>query len=489
MAQLNLCDSLGNGTLRITNRQDFQLHGVLKKNVRQAIRRINEVQLTTLGACGDVERNVLCCPAPYRSDPVHAQMQEMARRISAHLLPRTPAYHEIWLTDPQSGQPQLCGGGPNGQQVEPIYGNAYLPRKFKTAIALPGDNCVDVYANDLGFLAICENYRVVGYNVLVGGGFGVTPSDKKTFPALAKQLCFRHAGRGAAAGRGGGQGLSRLRQPRGPQAGAAEVPDRRLGSGSVPGQGRGVPTAARCAAPRHDDVWGFDDHIGWNEQGDGSCFYGLNVENGRILDREGFTLKSALARDLPQVPARHPADGPPEHPVHRPRGRRTARAWRRSCAANGVKLDDEISTVRRWSMACVALPTCPLAVTESERVLPGVIDQLGGRAGAAGAGRREVHRPHDRLPQRLRPALQRRHRPGGQDAGKYTIYLGGRLLGDRLDWVYKELVPLDEIVPTLVPVLACFKQEQQGRETLGDFCHRKGRDALLAWAEAFAAKA
>ncbi len=218
LAQLNLSDNLGNGTIRITNRQDFQLHGVLKKNVRQAIRRINEVQLTTLGACGDVERNVLCCPAPYRSDPVHGQMQEMARRISAHLLPRTPAYHEIWLADPEGGPPQLCGGSRNGHQVEPIYGNAYLPRKFKTAIALPGDNCVDVYANDLGFLAICENYRIVGYNVLVGGGFGVTPSDKKTFPAIAKKLAVSSRRTRCCRWPGGGQGFSRPRQPRGPQA-------------------------------------------------------------------------------------------------------------------------------------------------------------------------------------------------------------------------------------------------------------------------------
>ncbi len=190
LAQLGLCDELGDSTLRITDRQDLQIHGVLKRNIQQAIRRINDVQLTTLGACGDVERNVMCCPAPYCRDPVHQQLQETADEISAHLLPRSTAYHEIWLTDSQTNQKQLCGGGAEGHEIEPIYGSSYLPRKFKTAIALASDNCVDAYANDLGLLAVVRDARVAGYNVLVGGGMGVTPSNKRTFPALAQRLAF-----------------------------------------------------------------------------------------------------------------------------------------------------------------------------------------------------------------------------------------------------------------------------------------------------------
>jgi sulfite reductase (ferredoxin) len=487
LAQLNLCESLGNGTLRITNRQDFQLHGVLKKNVRQAIRRINEAQLTTLGACGDVERNVLCCPAPYRSDPVHAEMQEMARRIAAHLLPRTPAYHEIWLSDPEGGQPQLCSGGPNGQPVEPIYGSTYLPRKFKTAISLPGDNCVDVYANDLGFLAICENYRIVGYNVLVGGGFGVTPSDKKTFPAIAKKLCFVTPDEVLPLA----EAVVKVFRDYGNREDRKRARMKYLIAdwGLEAFRAKVEATFGRpLAAPRDEDVWGFDDHIGWSDQGDGKYFYGLNVENGRILDREGFTLKTAIRQICHK---------------YRPGVRLTAHQSvlftdldPSDCAGveeilrtNGVKLDDEVSTVRRWSMACVALPTCPLAVTESERVLPAVLDQLEVELARLGLD-------SEKFTVRMTGCPNGCARPYNADVGlvgktlnKYTIFLGGRLLGNRLNWVYKELVPLDQIVPTLVPVFACFKQEQQGRETLGDFCHRKGRDALLAWAEAFAAKA
>ena len=209
LGELDLCDELGNGTLRITSRQGLQLHGVLKRNLHETIRRINEIKLSTLAACGDVKRNVMCCPAPHAHDPVHAEMQQLADRVVELLNPRTRAYHEIWLRDPETGAEQYLGGsGSNGHaanghphasplpsgedvsEVEPIYGPTYLPRKFKVAIGLPGDNCVDLYANDLGLMAICRDWKIVGYNVLVGGGMGVTPSAAKTFPAVAKRMAF-----------------------------------------------------------------------------------------------------------------------------------------------------------------------------------------------------------------------------------------------------------------------------------------------------------
>src|SRR5579871_4765857 len=187
LKELDLCDQYGNGTLRITSRQGFQLHGVLMKDLKKTIQEINTTKLTTLAACGDVERNVMCCPAPIKSDKVREQMQEMADRIAEHLKPRTTSYYEIWLTDENGEKTDVTAFQP---VEEPIYGNTYLPRKFKTAIALPEDNCVDIYTQDLGFLAIVENQQIVGYNVLVGGGMGTTPSSKKTFPALAKPMTF-----------------------------------------------------------------------------------------------------------------------------------------------------------------------------------------------------------------------------------------------------------------------------------------------------------
>ena len=176
LAELDLADEFGNGTLRITSRQNLQLYGVAKRNLATVMQRINQSGLSTLGSSGDLLRNVMCCPAPYCRDPVHGQIQGMAGYLSRELRPRTHAYEEIWFSDtPPSRLPA-------GQEVEPLYGRSYLPRKFKLAIGLPGDNCVDLYAQDLGLLALCENFQVVGYNVLVGGGMGVTPRRDDTFP-------------------------------------------------------------------------------------------------------------------------------------------------------------------------------------------------------------------------------------------------------------------------------------------------------------------
>ena len=184
-----MCDRFGNGTLRVTSRQGLQLHGVLKADLRSVIRQINAVQLTTLAACGDVNRNVMCCPAPLQS-PWHGEMQQLARRLAEHFAPRTGAYRDIWLRDPVTGEKQVVDGSDDVSEEEPIYGRTYLPRKFKMGIALPDDNCIDVYTHDLGLLAIVEHDRVIGYNLLVGGGMGVTPSNKKTYPALGKRMAF-----------------------------------------------------------------------------------------------------------------------------------------------------------------------------------------------------------------------------------------------------------------------------------------------------------
>ncbi|MBL9123275.1 MAG: NADPH-dependent assimilatory sulfite reductase hemoprotein subunit, partial [Planctomycetaceae bacterium] len=300
LAELDLADEVGNTTLRITTRQGLQLHGVIKDRLRETIKRINDIQLSTLAACGDVERNVMCCPAPHHHDPVHREMQDLADRLAVHLCPRTRAYHEIWLTDPDSGEEQLVAGGSNGHEVEPIYGPTYLPRKFKTAIGLPGDNCVDIYSNDLGLMAICENYQIIGYNVLVGGGFGVTPSAAKTFPAVAQRMAFITPDQAVDVatevikvqrdfGNRSDRKVARLKyliHDWGLQRFKAKVEEY---------YGRPL------AEPHPDDVRGFDDHLGWHEQGDGRWYYGLNVENGRILDNETLQLKSAIREILTKL--------------------------------------------------------------------------------------------------------------------------------------------------------------------------------------------
>ncbi|MCE9556037.1 MAG: NADPH-dependent assimilatory sulfite reductase hemoprotein subunit [Planctomycetes bacterium] len=487
LAQMDLCDEIGNTTLRITTRQGLQLHGVLKSNLKHTIARINEVQLSTLGACGDVNRNVMCCPAPHDGDPVHAEMQALADQLAAYFAPRTTAYHEIWMTDNATGTEELVGGGSNGHEIEPIYGNRYLPRKFKMAIGLPGDNCVDVYANDLGLLAICENFEIVGYNIVVGGSFGVTPSAAKTFPAVAKRLTYVPKEQVLAAC----QAILEVQRDYGNRSDRKRARMKYL----IADWGLDKFKAkveeyfgAPLPAPHPEDVVGFDDHIGWHPQGTGKWFYGLNVENGRIKDEDSFQLKSALREICHTL---------------KPAIRLTAHQSIMFCdlteaqkpalegilVRHGVKLSHEISAVRRWSMACPAMPTCGLAVTESERALPGIIDQFETELARLGL-------PDEVFTVRMTGCPNGCARPYNSDVGlvgktlgKYTVFVGGRLLGDRLNVVYKDLVPEAEVVPTLMPLLVYFKQERQPGETFGDFCHRKGVADLAAWAEQYTTQA
>lgn len=485
LAELDLADEVGNTTLRITSRQGLQLHGVLKSNLKRTIQRINEVQLSTLAACGDVERNVMCCPAPHRHDPVHEQLQALADRLAEHLCPRTRAYHEIWLTDLESGEEQLAGGGAAGHEIEPIYGPTYLPRKFKTAIGLPGDNCVDLYSHDLGLMAICENFEIVGYNVLVGGGFGVTPSAAKTFPAVAQRMAFVRPDQVVDVatevikvqrdfGNRADRKVARLKyliHNWGLERFKAKVEEY---------YGQPLPD------PHPEDVWGFDDHMGWHEQGDGRLFYGLNVENGRIKDEGDFRLRTALrvlCRELSpgiRLTSHQSILFTDVAPQHRDRLEAILRE-------HGVPLSEDISLARRWSMACVAWPTCGLSITESERALPGMIDQIEVELARLGLS-------NERFTIRMTGCPNGCARPYNSDiglvgkaAGKYTVFVGGRLLGDRLNFIHRDLVPAEEVVSTLVPIFAYFKQAREEGETLGDFCHRVGNDALLAFAGDFAA--
>ena len=476
LAEIDLCDELGNNTLRLTTRQAIQLHGIYKSNLREVIRRTNEVQMSTLGACGDVNRNVMCCPAPFKNR-VYDEIQDMADRISEHFLPRTTAYHEIWLTDPETGEKERVEGGPEGHVIEPIYGTTYLPRKFKTAIALDYDNCVDVYTNDLGLIAIVEGGEIIGYNVVVGGGMGVTPAKKTTFPALAHRLTFVEPDQVI----GIGEAIMKVQRDFGNRE------DRKHARMKYLIDNWGIEKfrnqvadyyGAKLEAPHEKDVSGFNDHMGWDEQGDGKWFYGLNVENGRVWDNDRFQLKSAIREICSTL---------------EPEIRLTSHQSlifadvEESCKEelsgilkkHGVQLSEEYSTVRRWSMACVAWPTCGLAITESERALPVLMDQLEPEMARLGLSSEELTIRMTGCPN----GCARPYNPDiglvGKAKNRYTMYLGGRLLGNRLGFIYKDLVPFEEVVPEIVSVLSLFKANREEGETFGDFCDRIGKEDLL----------
>ena len=482
LAELDLCDEVGNGTLRITNRQDFQLHGILKRNVHEVIRRINEVHLTTLGGCGDVQRNVMCCPSPVCNGPLK-QMQTIARRLSTHLMPRSSSYHDIWLTDLESGERQACDAGAPEREVEPLYGQAYLPRKFKIALALPHDNCVDVYTPDLGLLCICENEQIIGYNFLVGGGFGMTPSNKRTFPALGKRMAFVPSEEVFDVV----EAVIKVQRDHGNRSNRNLARMKYLVAGW--GLAKFKTTVEEyygrpLADPHPHDVHGIDDHLGWHEQGDGRFFYGLNVDNGRILDRDGLLLKTAL-RQVCRTYNPGIRLTPQQNILFTDIEPHDRAGVEETLRRHGVQLLNGISNARRWSMACVGLPTCPLTITESERALPGVIEQLElelARLGLSG----------EKFTVRMTGCPNGCARPynadvglSGRAVGKYSIYLGGRLLGDRMAFLHKDLVPLKEIVPTLTVLLTYFKHEREDGETFGDFCFRKGTDDLAKWSARF----
>ena len=487
LAAIDMGDELGNGTIRLTTRQAIQHHGVVKGELKTFMQQVHTNQMTTLAACGDVERNIMCCPAPIHGDRVREEMQAKVDELARHLAPRTRAYYEIWLTDPDTGEKTLAAGGAKEAEVEPIYGPTYLPRKFKTAFALPEDNCTDVYANDLGFIVVHENGRILGYNVLAGGGMGVTPSAAKTFPALGKRLGFVPPEDVCAIA----EAIVKVQRDYGNRS------DRKVARLKYTIHTMGLDNFrakveeyfGKPLAPCHPaDVHGFDDHIGWFPQGDGKYFYGFNVENGRIHDTGDFRLKTALRRILGDL---------------KPGVRITAHQSllftdlaitdRERIAeilhTHGVKTSEEISTLRRWSMACVALPTCGLAVAESERVLPGLIDSLEPEVAKLGLS-------HDAFTLRMTGCPNACARPYNSDigivgrtAGKYTIFLGGRLLGDRLNEEYKDVVPFEHLCHELTAVLACYKAERKPAETLGDFCHRKGVAQVRTWADEWLAGA
>lgn len=476
LSELDLCDRFGNGTLRITTRQGFQLHGVLKGNLRETIREINRIKLTTLAACGDVNRNVMCCPAPLNGNSIRRDIQDLSDRIAEHLRPRTGAYFDLWLRDEQTGIEENVAVF---QPVEePIYGANYLPRKFKIGISLPEDNCVDVMTYDLGFVAIHNGETIEGYNVYVGGGQGITPANKKTFATVAKRMAFCSPDEVVDVA---GAVVKAFRD-------TGNRSDRKLARLKYVVANHGLDffrgkveehLGHKLAEARDVEISGVDDHMGWHEQGDGNLFLGINIENGRIKDDGALRIKSGLRAILGKygMNTRLTALQGVILCDIRPQDRADIS---RMLTEYGIAPAEELTLIRRYSIACPALPTCGLSVTESERVMPRVIDDL------------EVElRKHDLIDERISVHMTgcpngcaRPYTPDiglvGKSRGKYTVYLGGNAEGTRLAFLFRDQVPLEEIAQSVSAILPYFKRERHPQESFGDFCYRKGLADLQA---------
>lgn len=469
-----MADTHANGTIRLTSRQSIQYHGILKKNLKGVIKGINDCMLSTLAACGDVNRNVMACPAPLHNDAVHKTIQDDAYAVAMHLAPQTTGYHELWL----NGKPQ----DPAHEDVEPIYGKVYLPRKFKTGFALPNDNCIDIFSQDLGFLADVQNGKVVGYDVLVGGGMGMTHGRANTFPHLSKAICYipREDLLGAA------EAIIKLYRDHGNRA------DRKRARIKYLVADWGVEKFRETlkpylpkplVLPKEIQVTGYDNHMGWHSQGDGKFFYGISIENGRIKDEGDFRLRSALRAIATRFKTEMRLTA--IHDILVCDLQESDKAEIESILkSHGVKLPSDLSNVQKYSMACPAIPTCGLAISESERALPGLIDDLEKTLA-------ELNLENEVINVRMTGCPNGCVRPYQSDIGlvgrsgeKYMLFVGGHVHGTRLNFLLKDLVLKSDVVPMLRRLLVDFKGRRSGSESFGDYCHRLGKDQLIALIQA-----
>jgi sulfite reductase (NADPH) hemoprotein beta-component len=469
--QYLVCDQLateyGNDTMRITTRQDFQLHGVLKGNLRQTIKRLNDALATTLGACGDVVRNVMAPPTPATS-PLAEQVLEEARRLSSRLVPRTPAYHSIWI----EGKELDLGEAANAGFADPLYGKGYLPRKFKFGFAIPPRNDIDIFTNDAGFVVIEEQGRLAGYNLLAGGGMGMSHGNAQTFPRLADVIGFIGPGPEqveAAAkavvtihrdfGDRSNRKHARLKYvlaERGVEWFRKEM-ERRMGF--------------QLGPPRPFQFTAQGDKLGWHRQSDGHYFLGLFVENGRIRDAGGYQLKSGLRRAIEQF--QPDIRLTPSQNILLTGLRAEQRAdLEKVLSEHGAQATNPFSRTRLASMACPALPTCGLALAESERFLPGLLDRFEAMLAELGLRDEEFIVRMTGCPNGCARPYIAEIAFVGKAPSKYQIYLGGNLAGTRLARLYKDSVKAEDLLNELRPLLARYARERRPGERLGDFCSR-----------------
>lgn len=454
-----LADTAGDGTLRVTSRQDVQYHYVGKRNLKQLIAAINEAGLSTYAACGDVVRNVTYDSTPIAS-PERSDLLALARKVRKAFHPQSRAYAEIWLDGEKAASLEA--------ETEEVYGDVYLPRKFKIAFSFEGENIIDIYSNDLGFVAHFEAGSLTGFTILAGGGMGQSNGVKDSHPRMADPIAFigpseeevMEVARAAVSihrdfGNRENRRLARLKyilDERGVEWFKHEL-ENRLG---------------RTLAPPRELKWTRqEDYLGWHEQGDGRWFYGLRVINGRlkgairqavraIVETTGCEVRFTAQQNL-LLAGLLPEQKPLVENVLK---------------EHGVPHAMELPPVLRYSMACVSLPTCGQAITEAERILPDVAADLQKELDAAGAAGQAIHVRMTGCPNGCARPYTAEIGIVGETVGKYTIYLGGSPRADRLGLPWKKLVPVEQLGATLRPLFDRYAAEREPGEAFGDWWRR-----------------
>jgi len=486
-----LSGEYGNNTLRVTTRQGFQLHGILKKNLKAALAAIIKSMGSTLGACGDLNRNVMAPPAPFKNRQEYQYAWEYADNIADLLTPQTGAYYEIWLDGEKfvTGEEnpgvvaarQRNGKGTNLEsKEEPIYGTNYMPRKFKCSVTVPGDNSVDLFSQDLSLVVITDNRgELEGFNVFAGGGLGRTHNKEETFPRLADAIGYVAKE----------DVYDLVKAIVATQRDNGDRADRRHARMKYLLEEWGVNKfrttvegyfGKQIQPLKPLPEWKYLDFLGWQEQGDGKLFVGISIENGRVKDEGNLKLRSALREIVQkfQLPIRLT---PHQNLIICDIAPEQKREIQQILDRSGVKMESALDPLVRYSMACPALPTCGLATTESERAMPGILERI--RALLVKVGLSEEH-----FVVRMTGCPNGCARPYlaelgfvGRAPNVYQLWLGADPHQTRLAAPYIEKLDIQNLEATLEPLFVYFKQEQQKQEkseSFGNFCHRVGLEAL-----------
>ena len=459
-----IADEFANHSIRLTTRQAVQFHGVIKGDLRETIRQINESLMTTLAACGDVCRNVMATAPPIQ-DAVHTKIRETAHAVAAELKPATQAYHEIWI----DGQRQVTSQTAT-PETEPIYGETYLPRKYKVGVTVQGDNQIDIYSYDAGLIGVLENDQLIGWNVVAGGGLGMSHGRPNTFAQIAENIGFVAIDDGVAAMRV----IATIYRDFGNRFDRKQARLKYLIDKMGVDQFR-REFIDRCEFDVHPSrpipEIQIEDWMGKHEQRDGKFFYGVFVENGRIKDTDDVKIRTAFLKIIKTLNCSTTLT-PQQSILFNDLDESQIKELESILTEHNVPLLHELSNARRYSMACPSMPTCGLAVAESERVMPDFITEVENTLAELGLADTQLTIRMTGCPNGCARPYTADIALVGRRPGVYHLFVGGRLAGDRMADLYAADVKIESIIETLMPLLNKFAAERNPEEGLGDFYQR-----------------